>query len=1082
MTFSKTLKTIFLTLLMAVTLLLSQTPMLLAGIGTTTSVAQNKQNLAPQATGASQNVTLVSNADFSNKGSSTSSYVYAPSSWTLGSSDELKSLKYGVINLNDLSTRAKDFGLQDEQPLLTNADEESVLMINSASATAGSSLNYYQSITLEAGSFYQIGINVYTSADAFASIYLDNDNFEEGTAKIDSINTSKNWDTYYFYVATSPYSKQTINLNLYLGNKDEPSTGYVLFDNIKTVRYSENVFDKLIQNLPSQSKLIDQRVAKITDSSAKGYINTDMSKWTIENNSGTTYLEQVDTTYVGSNGYLTDVTPGTNFSSSETLNGIALSVDDGYISVKSPDINIERNGLYKINLYAKGNITSGNMNVVLSGTIPNTPEDEDDTTLSASLTSLSSSTSTYTNDWNEYAFYVSGSSLYDTTINLYLGLGSSSTSATGYVVYAYINSYKLDSTQYSDGQSVNTTTTLSMTPSASLNFANSAFNNISPNDDSTLPDTPTNWTQVLGDENATTIGGVVNTLSTTFAQYTSLGSEVVSPLTKSGDYSNNVLVMYNKTPTYQGYYNTQSYTISADNYYLMTLDINMQKSLLSDTNSGAYIYLKDSNDNTLAWFRYAGNSTDEWQTLKIYIKGYFQDRSVTPHLYLGSKDKPTQGIVYFDNCKITTSDETAFNKAQNGATTRVIDLANAQFSLYNSVENKIYKPSLWNITNGDEENITSTLGIVKSNNLPDFITESVTDDSDNTDMLMIGATEESYYTYSNNIDFSLSASTYYKLTIDVKTLMLAHTIDVETETQDTPFGVTINLNGVDNAQVTDINTQTSNTKYTDLNQALKDTTNEFVTYTFYLYPTSTTTMNIQLSLGKSNQLCSGYVFFKNLELTKIDEDTYNSDIAILTDNNRTEIPSTVINLVNTSTDEDTDDDNQTTYTTSNDWWASTFTIIIALAVLVAIIGFVVKKIAGNRKERVNVSNNYDRLETLLKDVDRRNKISDINLKIRNLQEELKQSEHFLQEEKDNLAKETASYQTAKEIANDTGIAIESPQKKLDAMQKNVEELEQKVASISLDIQVLEEERERIKLQEKHDLEKRQKTKFIKTRK
>ena len=161
---------------------------------------------------------------------------------------------------------------------------------------------------------------------------------------------------------------------------------------------------------------------------------------------------------------------------------------------------------------------------------------------------------------------------------------------------------------------------------------------------------------------------------------------------------------------------------------------------------------------------------------------------------------------------------------------------------------------------------------------------------------------------------------------------------------------------------------------------------------------------------------------------------------------------------------------------------ATFTIIIALAVLVAIIGFVVKKIAENRKERVNVSNNYDRLETLLKDVDRRNKISDINLKIRNLQEELKQSEHFLQEEKDNLAKETASYQTAKEIANDTGIAIESPQKKLDAMQKNVEELEQKVASISLDIQVLEEERERIKLQEKRDLEKRQKTKLIKTRK
>ena len=88
----------------------------------------------------------------------------------------------------------------------------------------------------------------------------------------------------------------------------------------------------------------------------------------------------------------------------------------------------------------------------------------------------------------------------------------------------------------------------------------------------------------------------------------------------------------------------------------------------------------------------------------------------------------------------------------------------------------------------------------------------------------------------------------------------------------------------------------------------------------------------------------------------------------------------------------------------------------------------------------------------------------------------------MQEEKESFAKESASYQTAKEIANDTGIAIESPQKKLDAMQKNIDELEQKIAGITLDIEVLEEEKNRIKLQEKRDLEKAKKTKVIKNRK
>ena len=50
------------------------------------------------------------------------------------------------------------------------------------------------------------------------------------------------------------------------------------------------------------------------------------------------------------------------------------------------------------------------------------------------------------------------------------------------------------------------------------------------------------------------------------------------------------------------------------------------------------------------------------------------------------------------------------------------------------------------------------------------------------------------------------------------------------------------------------------------------------------------------------------------------------------------------------------------------------------------------------------------------------------------------------------------------------------------MQKNVEELEEKIAGIKLDIQVLEEEKARIKKQEKAAIEKSKKSRIIKTRK
>ena len=75
----------------------------------------------------------------------------------------------------------------------------------------------------------------------------------------------------------------------------------------------------------------------------------------------------------------------------------------------------------------------------------------------------------------------------------------------------------------------------------------------------------------------------------------------------------------------------------------------------------------------------------------------------------------------------------------------------------------------------------------------------------------------------------------------------------------------------------------------------------------------------------------------------------------MTNNNKTELPSTVLSLVD-ATEEESDTENET-YSTNNDWWASVFTIIIALAVLVAVIGFAVKKISERRKETVSVSNN-----------------------------------------------------------------------------------------------------------------------------
>lgn len=1084
MTFSKTLKTLILAIFMAVALLFAQSPIMLLGASIANNVDSNLKLAAGLPSSAVSDVSSkVSNNNFSSTGSTISNYVYTPTSWTAGTNEKLDSIKYGVVDLNDLEKRYENFGFTTEnKPALPHASENKVLLINSTSNETGAKLNYYQDVSLDANSYYKISVNAYTSSqivdgsvkEGWATVYLDNDDFTAEQSTI-NINTDASWKTFTFFVATSPYKNPTVKLNLYLGNKNLTSTGYVLFDNIKVYQYSENKFNELTSSLPEYTKLIDQRVSAITNPADSGYVDINIDNWKREASNGTTYMEKVSNGFLGSNGNLNDVYTGTNLSSTTTLNGIAFSAEDGYINYTSPDIKIERNKLYKISFYAKGNITSGSMNAVLSGEIFNTPDDEDNNKQSASFTSINTSTNKFTNDWIEYAFYVSGNSLYDTTINLTLGLGSESANASGYIVYAYINSYALTYTQFNNAKNLGTSTTLAMSTSPTLSFSNSAFNIITQNDDTTKPDTPSNWTHQLGDQNATVAYGVVNTSSSIFTQYTSLGSEVVNPYTKNGDYTNNALVLRNVSKTYQSYYCADQYTINADTYYLVSLDINLQKDLLGTGTSGAYVYLKDSNNNTLASFRYAGNNTNEWQTLKIYLHSAFESRNITPYLYLGNEQNPTTGVVFFDNCKIAESTADDFNAAVNGATTKVVDLENDLTSLYTEVNNNIYTPSLFKVTNGDDSIAGSKLGIINPKSLPSFITKNP--GTDNTTMLMISCQEEAYYTYTSTLDYTFNANTYYKVSVDVKTAQIKHTLNPDTENENTIFGASVALNGVTGAIIEDINTQP--TSFVTLEQALKDENNEFKTYEFFVYPTETSTMTLQFSLGSEEKLCSGYAFFKNIVIKQIDEDTYNTEIALLTNNGKTSLPNSVLNLVDVET---TEEPESQSYSQNSDWWASTFTIIIALAVIVALVGFGIKRFNASRKETVSVSNNYDRLQTLLKDVDRRNKVADINLKIRNLQEELKQSQKFLEEEKENYNKESSSYETAKEIADDTGIAIDSPQKKLETMQNNIAELEQKIDSISLDIEVLEEEKARIKKQEQQDIEKSKKQKIIKNRK
>ena len=92
------------------------------------------------------------------------------------------------------------------------------------------------------------------------------------------------------------------------------------------------------------------------------------------------------------------------------------------------------------------------------------------------------------------------------------------------------------------------------------------------------------------------------------------------------------------------------------------------------------------------------------------------------------------------------------------------------------------------------------------------------------------------------------------------------------------------------------------------------------------------------------------------------------------------------------------------------------------------------------------------------------------------------TEKFLKEETEEFKKEQEEYATAQEIASDTGIEIEGPEREEKDHAKTIEQLNENIVQIKRDIEILEMEKAKIKKQEEKDIQKARKDRVIKKRK
>lgn len=1056
-------------------------------------------------------LSLITNSTFNttSSGSSTntssyytgSSSIKTPSSWTKDlKSPYPSSLKMGVCDLSD-NSKYSDYGLNSVGKTIIYTDskaaetEHNALMINAETDRVYGFTS--SSFELEASSFYSITVSCFTKTNSIASIFLKQSDayIENDNSCFVDINTNQSWQTRTFWIETSSTEKlSSLKLYLCLGVPATSShsladcNGFVLFDNVIVKRYSKMAFTeysavRYSNATENQYMNFNHRYVSPGQSGfvQNGNFENGTTNWSVDSNqtSGNAFYTIVDLRTFEASEYQIDESfdPGTNYSADANQHAlfVASTKKEGTIVVKSSPFTILTGQVYRISIWAKGNISKGDVKIMIAGTNPNAvPDDEDESSnvLSKTFTSLSTSSNAYTNYWNEYVFYVTGNPLYDCN-DVYIALGLDN--AIGYVVFDDIKTQAISSADKTSGTSVDKSIqSLNMFTDDSHTVKNANFNTFAETaNEKTYPIAPASWDKADSSTTTTDVSGIVNTKTSYYNTYKANFGNPVNPglpssMDSSLDEPNNVLMMYNtySSASYQTYETSDTVSLNSSSYYILSVDI----CTLSDITGlgGINITITTSDDIVIQKFENI-RTNGQWKIAKIYISTSEKSQSVTISLSFGSKEKPVHGWAFFDNCELESSDEDAFNAATQNDLTVKTSIASDSTTAYCPTEttsNYLYTPLFYqsNVVEYTEPD-SSYAGVLTMDNRYKFFNyQDYNLESTNDDVLAIKAMQDVYQTVTAKINFSFESGNYYKVTVDVKTIGLSQqesNKQYDVNGNVIPFGASIAIDGFDQ-KFTGINTAPETTTSSN---PLNDSSNKFITYTFYINPTETVDGSLILSLGSQDALTSGYAFFDNVSIKKIDEDVYKNETATFEEEG---IPETVISIVNNTQKSDDDDDSQA-FGSAFDWYAIP-TIIIAIAVVITVVGFLIRKHQNNRTEKVNVKVSYDRSETLLKDMDNRHRKSAINHRLKLLYEELEATEEALRKEKAEHEKQSNAYETAKEISQqDPSVQMEEVEVN-DSFEETVEQLENNIEAIKADIKGLEMEKQKYIEKEKQRLE------------
>lgn len=850
-----------------------------------------------------------------------------------------------------------------ENPGQKGSDNK-ILMINSASSSPNStnykpsskSEGYYSnSIALSANSYYEFQVSMKTAtfdeATEFGSIYLSGLKDEKGnvvTLSYENV-TSRNWSTYYFYVATGNTS-QTSTIDLWLGNENTPSSGAVFFDEVSGVQLSQNAYYENINHRIKngdnfKTTSIDDR--NIIDTSSinfdfekdnTGAVNT-MVDWKIENQNEKGHARVIDMNE-GNFEHVTSLTyPGTDFSKNNTKS-MVLWANEGYVSVVSQPVDIKAFGLYKITVRAKtADLTAGTFLVKARETSKikdefayldsYTPCSKDSTAISGK------GSNKFINEYSEMIFYVQGHSKYNSQIELVLSLGSDSNLAKGGVAIDNIVVERVGSDDFkTDGNYLELKTATAYEGTIKNGNFNSAAN-LDKNTSSLFK--PADWTLSQSSANVTKQAGILNIYQPYFSAG---GFEFANPgdaLDGTTTDVENVFMMYNSNLDYQSA-TSSTFSISASTYYNLTFRYKTM-------GEGSKINVKVVDENGIVLRYDKGLSSDNWSTYNCLINAGEASNSLKLVLELGNSDEKAAGHAFFDRVELNSSSKETFNASEGNK----IDLSGFMLSLdpNGSINNAI---SSSNAFTGKVEigSIGAANGGIvkgKGNTNFEYIDKEgnicpIDDGTLDNNVLVVSTNTPSTYSLSSNFNLSTEKDKYYKL----KFRLLTSFPDAANAKKDAKYGVKIGLNGF------------------DFIENLKSN-NGWQEYTILFKATETKDAKFSFSLVSDSMATTGCAYVTDISWESSEENLYTGA------SEKEEFGKTLFtSKTAASTNDDTNNDdsnngsNKDSQTTDNTMWLLIPSLITAVALIIAIVGFCMRHVKFKKTDKKR-KEGYDRNST-----------------------------------------------------------------------------------------------------------------------